>query len=346
MPLRWPKQAPFAHARVDNETVIVDCAVYRNGARLSGQPETLEMEAAVAAADNDGDFVWIGLHDPTREELADVARAFGLHRLAVEDAGKARQRPKLERYDDGFFLVLRTLWYVKDTDAVETGEIHLFVGPRYVVSVRHGQGVELGDTRRDLEERASVLDHGPAAVAYAVCDRVVDDYEAVAGELEDDVDLVEQAVFSEARFHDAERIYSLKRELLEFRRAVSPLREPTSRLAAGRVPGVPAAAVPFFRDVHDHVVRVSEQVEALDLLLGGIYEAHLTRVSIRQNDDIRRISSWVAIAAVPTMVAGIYGMNFEHMPELTWRYGYLVVMVVMAGACLLMYRSFKRSGWL
>jgi magnesium transporter len=325
--------------------VIVDCAVYRKGVRLPS-PHSVGMEAAIAAADGDDDFVWVGLHDPTPEELTNAARVFDLHKLAVEDALKAHQRPKLERYDDGFFLVLRTLWYVKDQDAVETGEIHLFVGRKYVVSVRHGEGAGLTETRHELEERASVLGHGPAAVAYAVCDRVVDEYESVASELEDDVDLVEQSVFSDARFHDAERIYSLKRELLEFRRAVSPLREPTSRLAAGRVPGVPADAVPFFRDVHDHVVRVSEHVEALDLLLGGIYEAHLTRVSIRQNDDIRRISAWVAIAAVPTMVAGIYGMNFDHMPELGWRYGYLLVMVVMAAACLLLYRSFKRSGWL
>jgi magnesium transporter len=328
--------------------VIVDCAAYRGGVRLRTDP-TPSIPAALAAlraVDGKSDFVWLGLHDPTTAELQDVARVFGLHALAVEDAINAHQRPKLEHYGDGFFVVLKTLWYVEAESAVETGEINLFVGPGYVVSVRHGAGAELGETRRDLERRASELGHGPSAVVYAVCDRVVDEYEAVASALEEDVDQVEQSVFSEHRSNDAKRIYLLKRELLEFRRAVTPLRDPMSRFASGLAPGIAAEVVPFFRDVHDHVVRVSEHVESLDMLLSGIYEAHLTRVGVQQNDDMRRISAWVAIAAVPTMLAGVYGMNFEYMPELSWRFGYPLILTVMVVSCSLLYRSFKRSGWL
>ena len=331
-----------------NGAVIVDCAVYRNGSRVPHVVERPDMRAALAAADGDHDFVWIGLYEPSVQELQQVAQGFSLHQLAVEDAYRARQRPKLEQYGDGFFVVLKTLWYVDAEGAVETGEINMFVGARYVVTVRHGVGTQLAETRRDLEQRASVLGHGPAAVVYAVCDRVVDEYEEVARSLENDVEELERTVFSTGRptSAEAERIYTLKRELLEFRRAAAPLREPMARLAAGSLAGVSTEALPFFRDVHDHVVRVSEQIESLDALLSGILEAHLTRISVQQNDDMRRISAWVAIVAVPTMVAGIYGMNFEHMPELGWTYGYPLVLAVMAACCLLLYRSFKKSGWL
>ncbi|MPZ97034.1 MAG: magnesium/cobalt transporter CorA [Propionibacteriales bacterium] len=304
------------------------------------------MQAAVEAAQQARDFVWIGLHDPEEGELATVAETFGLHPLAVEDALHAHQRPKVERYGDGLFLVLKTLWYVHETDEVETGEINLFVGERYVVTVRHGSGVDLAGARRDLEERAAVLGHGPGSVVYAVCDRVVDEYESVAAELEIDVDEIEQSVFSTERTNDAERIYLLKREVLEFRRAAGPLRDPMARFANGSVAGVQADAAPFFRDVHDHVVRVFEQVGALDDLLGNALTANLATLSLQQNDDMRRISAWVAIAAANTLIAGVYGMNFDHMPELGWQYGYPLVLVLMAVVGVGMYRLFRRAGWL
>jgi magnesium transporter len=326
--------------------MIVDCAVYREGERLRLPDAKDELHAALTAADHEHDFVWIGLHEPSLEELDDVARKFGLHPLAVEDAVNAHQRPKLERYDDGLFLVLKTLWYVDATDQVETGEINVFVGRGYVVTVRHGAGAELTGARRDLEERAAVLGHGPAAVVYAVCDRVVDEYETVAAALEIDVDEIEESVFSTERTSDAQRIYTLKREVQEFRRAVGPLREPMSRFANGAVPVVPADAAPFFRDVLDHVVRVSDQVGALDDLLSAALSAHLARVGVQQNADMRRISAWVAIVAVPTMIAGIYGMNFRYMPELEWRYGYGLALLIMAVSCLALHRLFKRAGWL
>jgi magnesium transporter len=191
-----------------------------------------------------------------------------------------------------------------------------------------------------------VLGHGPSAVVYAICDRVVDAYEDVASQLEVDVDEVEESVFSPARSHDSRRIYVLKRELAEVRRAVNPLREPMKRFATGSVPMVTQEAAPFFRDVADHVVRVTETIETLDGLLSTAFDAHLARISVEQNEDMRKISAWVAIAAVGTLVAGIYGMNFDNMPELHWRYGYFASLAVMAGSGVVLYRLFKKSGWL
>jgi len=325
--------------------VIVDCAVYRQGTRLDLDCRD-DLQMALAAAEQPSDFIWVGLHDPTAEELERVAKVFDLHPLAVEDAVNAHQRPKLERYDDALFLVLKTLWYVDETDEVETGEIALFVGRSYVVTVRHGAGAGLTGARRDLEQRAAVLGHGPPSVVYAVSDRVVDEYQEVADALEIDVDEIERSVFSTERTSDAERIYLLKREVQEFRRAVGPLREPMSRFANGAVPGVPVDSAPFFRDVLDHVIRVYDQVSALDDLLGNALTAHLARLSLQQNEDMRKISAWIAIAALPTMVAGIYGMNFDHMPELDWAYGYPLVVGAMAAACVALYRFFRRVGWL
>ena len=326
--------------------MIVDSALYRDGVRVPMDFDKEDLEAVRAAVTRDGDFVWVGLHEPVEGELDVVAKAFDLHPLAVEDALHAHQRPKLERYADGLFLVLKTLWYVDEDDAVETGEINLFVGRDFVISVRHGEGTELHTARLDLEQQTVVLGHGPSAVVYAICDRVVDSYEAVARSLEIDVDEVEESVFSPSRTQDSRRIYVLKRELAEVRRAVNPLREPMKRFATGTVPLVSQEAAPFFRDVADHVVRVSETIETLDSLLSTAFDAHLARISVAQNEDMRKISAWVAIAAVGTLVAGIYGMNFAHMPELHWRYGYGFAIAVMVVASVVLYRMFKKSGWL
>jgi magnesium transporter len=312
--------------------MIVDSALYRDGVRVSVDCDKDDLQAIREKAAGDGDFVWVGMHQPDEAELDKVAGVFGLHPLAVEDALKAHQRPKLERYEDGLFLVIKTLWYVDSEDAVETGEINLFVGRDYVVTVRHGEGAELHTARLDLEQQTAVLGHGPSAVVYAVCDRIVDSYEAVAMSLEEDVDEVEQSVFSPVRTQDSRRIYVLKRELAEMRRAVTPLREPMKRFATGSVAFVTQEAAPFFRDVADHVVRVSEQIETLDSLLSTAFDAHQTQIQVQQNEDMRKISAWVAIAAVGTLVAGVYGMNFRHMPELHWRYGYFYAIGVMAAA--------------
>jgi magnesium transporter len=326
--------------------MIVDSALYRGGVRVASACEKDDLEGLRDSATESGDFVWVGLHEPGAAEMDHVSELFELHPLAVEDALNAHQRPKLERYNDGIFLVLKTLWYVDELDAVETGEINLFVGHNFVVSVRHGEGTELHTARLDLEQKTAVLGHGPSAVVYAVCDRVVDSYEEVAGQLEIDVDEVEESVFSPERSQDSKRIYVLKREIAEVRRAVNPLREPMKRFAAGSVAGVTQEAAPFFRDVADHVVRVSEAIDSLDALLSTAFDAYLAQISVQQNEDMRKISAWVAIAAAGTLVAGIYGMNFHHMPELLWRFGYAYALGLMAFFSIVLYRLFKKSGWL
>jgi len=326
--------------------VIVDSALYRHGNRVAPDGDPHDFAALRETAAHDPGFVWVGLHEPTEDELSEVARVFGLHELAIEDAVKAHQRPKLERYDDNLFLVLKTLWYVDEEDAVETGEISIFLGHDFVVTVRHGRGSGLAAAREGLEGDTRVLEHGPAAVVYAVCDRVVDEYVEVVDELQVDVDEVEASVFSEERTDDSARIYRLKREIAEVRRAVLPLREPMSRFAAGQVPEVDAAAAPFFRDVLDHLARTAEDVDTLDALLSTAFEAHVARISMQQNDDMRKISAGAALVVVPTLIAGVYGMNFTHMPELGWTLGYPFALLLMGGVSGLLWWFFRRSGWL
>lgn len=323
--------------------MIVDCALYRDGRRVEGGTHWRELRAK---ADADGDFIWIGMHEPTHDEVHEVAEVFGLHQLAVEDAVKAHQRPKLERFDDMVFLILKTLWYVDEQDAVETGEIAMFVGADFVVSVRHGQGNELHSARAELESSRRVLSHGPGGVLYAVIDRVVDEYLDVVDELVVDVDEIEASVFSDDRTNDSARIYVLKREIAEVRRAVLPLRDPMTRLAAGTVNGIPEEAAPFFRDVGDHLARAAETVDTLDTLLSTAFDAHLAQISVQQNNDMRKISAGAALVVVPTLIAGVYGMNFRHMPELDWTYGYPFALALMAAVALGLWVLFKKSGWL
>ena len=324
--------------------MIVDCALYRAGRRVEETHNLIRL-AAEARRDPSA-FVWMGLYEPTETDLRGVARVFDLHPLAVDDAVKAHQRPKVDIYGDSLFIVLRTLTYIDASSDVETGEISMFIGADMAITVRHGEGAELTGVRAKMERAPDILAHGPAAVLYAVADTVVDTYLDVAAELQIDVDELETSVFSPERTDDFERIYKLKRELQEFRRAVVPLAEAIEDVANQPMPAIPEAARPFFRDVHDHLLRVQELVESLELLLGGILQAHLAQVGIRQNEDMRRISAWVAILAVPTMIAGIYGMNFRHMPELGWQYGYPAALGLMLTICGGLYRAFKRSGWL
>lgn len=325
--------------------MIVDNAVYRDGRRVRLDCKPHDLKSVRKELHGDGDFIWIGLHNPSALELAAVANAFGLHPLAVEDAVTAHQRPKLERYDDDLFLVVKTLWYVDEDDAVETGEINMFAGKDYIVTVRHGEGSELHSARLRLEG-GHILEHGPSAVVHAVCDVVVDGYEEVVAQLEIDVDEVETSVFSTDRTQDSARIYRLKRELAEVRRAVVPLRDPLRRLTAGIIDGIAEEARPFFRDVADHLARVSENVDALDNLLSTAFDAHMASISVQQNEDMRKISAGAALVVVPTLIAGVYGMNFTHMPELQWTLGYPFALVLMVGTSLALLWFFKRSGWL
>jgi magnesium transporter len=323
--------------------MIVDCAVYENGVRRPGK---LALEDAYEAGRASDAFVWIGLYEPTEEEFESVRREFDLHKLAVEDAIKAHQRPKLEVYGESVFVVLKPARYDETEELVELGELMLFIGDGFVVSVRHGEVRELAGVRRDLEHRQSLLRCGTGAVLHAVLDRVVDDYAPVIDALDADIDEVEAEVFSPSGQSPAERIYKLKREVVEFNRAMSPLVEPLDRLMQGRVPFVHEDLLPYFRDVYDHLVKGVEQTTAFRDMLTSVLEANLTQVSVRQNEDMRKISAWVAIAAVPTMIAGIYGMNFNHMPELGWSFGYPLILGVTITVCVLLHRAFKRNGWL
>jgi magnesium transporter len=342
----------FSHpARSPLGSAVVNCVVYRDGVRQLGDcPAT---EALRQVRKSDAGFVWIGLHEPAREELTGLAELFGLHPLAVDDAVHAHQRPKVQSYGDTLFATLKTVRYVEHTEltatseVVDTGEIMVFTGPDFVITIRHGRHGSLGPLREALEATPDQLSKGPAAVLHAIADQVVDDYLAVADAVQDDLDTVETAVFGEDPGKvDVGRIYQLKRELLELRRAVAPLDRPLHRLATQPMPPVGPDIQAYFRDVADHLARVTEQVAGFDTLLDSILQAHLAQVTVAQNEDMRKITAWAAIIAVPTMVCGVYGMNFDHMPELRWRYGYPLALGVMAGACLLLYRGFRRNGWL
>ncbi|MEU3462280.1 magnesium/cobalt transporter CorA [Streptomyces sp. NPDC006733] len=326
--------------------VIVDCAIYKDGHRTDGPDD---LSDALDQARASGAFLWIGLHEPTEEEFALVTSEFGLHPLAVEDALTAHQRPKLEVYDDSLFMVLKPLEYDDATATVTSGELMVFVGDAFVVTVRHGEGSALAEVRHRLEKDPELLRKGPASVLYVISDTVVDHYVEIASELQVDLEELESSVFSpnvSDSGNTASTIYTFKRQALEFRRATGPLMDPMNRLTSSGVPFVAESIRPFFRDVADHLTRSNEQGESLDRLLSDILAAHLTQVGVRQNDDMRKISAWAAMAAAPTMVAGIYGMNFEHMPELHQTWGYPAVMTLMAGIVTFLYVFFKRRGWL
>jgi magnesium transporter len=321
--------------------VIVDYAIYEHGRRLQ---EALELDQLSERTRPGEAFAWIGLEEPTPEELDSVAREFQLHELAVEDAIHAHQRPKLERYGDSFLMVLKSAC-VPHREEIDWGEILVFVGETFIISVRHGK-VQLHDVRVQLEQRPEMLAHGPVAALWGIVDRVVDDYGPVVDALEAAAEDVEREVFSGSRTNPVSRIYGLKREVLELSAAVYPLLEPLDRIAEVMQPLVPEKMQPYFRDVHDHLLKVAGRVHELRELLTSVLTANLTQASFRQNEDVRKISAWAAIVAVPTLVTGVYGMNFEHMPELGWRFGYLLAVLGMALVSSLLYWRFRRIGWL
>jgi magnesium transporter len=326
----------------DTQGVIVDCAVYERGRRRPGE---LPLELACEASRGPDAFVWLGMHEPSRDEFEAVRSEFGLHELAVEDAIKAHQRPKLEVYGDTLFVVLKPARYDPAEDEICFGEILIFLGDGFIITVRHGEA-ELHDVRLRSEQRPELLRFGAGAALYAIVDRIVDDYQPVIGALDREVDAVEEEVFSPARTNSAETIYRLKREVLHLDAAVTPLAEPLEALARGRHVHVAGDLGTYFRDVHDHLLRDVARIQGLRDALTSALTANLTQVAVRQNEDVRKISSWAAILAVPTMVAGIYGMNFEYVPELGWRYGFPAIMALIAVACLALWLYFRRIGWL
>ncbi len=324
---------------------VVDCGLYESGRRLGGRIE-LETALEQASACRDG-FVWIGLHDPAPPVVEAVGRHFELHPLAVEDAIHAHQRAKLETFGDSLFMVMKTARYVDHEELVEIGEVTVFLSRTFVVTVRHGEGSPLHEVREDLEAHPDLLGLGPSAVLYAVADRVVDDYTAVTEGIAVDIEEVEAEVFSGTGANPAERIYKLKREVLEFKRAVHPLQAPLRRLT-DRQTGLPLdpRTGDYFRDIQDHLIRDGDRIQQFDDVLGGALQANLAQLTVRDNQDMRKISAWVAILAVPTMIFALYGMNFDYMPELRWRIGYPLTIAVIVVLCIYIYRRFRKSGWL
>jgi magnesium transporter len=322
--------------------MIVDCAVYEDGCRCAGD---LPLAEAGDAAHRDGSFVWLGVFEPSEDEFDAVRREFALHELAVEDAIKAHQRPKVELYGDTLLVVLKIVRYIEDADDLETGEILMFVNRDFVVTVRHGQS-RLHNVRKQIEARPDLLRRGTGAVLYAIVDHIVDEYEPIVQAVEADIQQVEHDMFSPERTNPAERIYTMEREVLDLHRAITPLGTGIDRLARGQYDLIDPELRPYFRDVYDHLLRVGGRIEGFRDLLSSALQANLTQASVRQNEDMRKISAWVAIFAVPTGVAAIYGMNFSNMPELHWTFGYPAVLTFIVIVCALLYWRFRRSGWL
>jgi magnesium transporter len=334
------------HGTREIEHAVVDCAFYEDGVRR--RDDTLELDEAIEALkETDDGFVWIGIHNPKPDAVEAVGRRFDLNPLALEDAIHAHQRPKLEMLGDTLFAVLKTARYVDSDELVEIGEVMVFVGANFVVTVRHGDASPLHGVRVELEEHPTLLGIGPGAVFYAVVDKIVDDYGLVLDGLEVDVSQIEEQVFDGLdRTNPAQRIYRLKREVIEFKRALDPLDMPLLKLASGKVAMLDPRSHEYFADVRDHLLRDAERLHSIDELLTSVLHANLTQLTMQDNKDMRRISAVVAILAVPTMVFGLYGMNFEHMPELKWLYGYPAVIAVTLVICALLYSRFRRAGWL
>ncbi|HVF82097.1 MAG TPA: magnesium/cobalt transporter CorA [Flavisolibacter sp.] len=321
---------------------IINCAAYSKGYRVA-DVELNDVHEVLKAANQ---FVWIGLHEPSEEVLSQVQMEFGLHDLAVEDAHNAHQRPKVELYGDSIFIVLRTA-HIDKEHHTEFGETHFFVGPNFIVTVRHGSGVSYAEVRKRCESTPDLLSKGQGFALYSVMDFIVDRYFPVVHQMELELQVIEDKIFKENPSRETtEQIYALKRELLEVKRAVSPLVDICNRLMRLDVKWVSEETRPYFRDVYDHVVRINEMVENTRELLNTAMEANFSLISISQSDVSRKFAGWAAIIAVPTMVAGFYGMNFSFIPEAESKYGFYAVILFTIGACTLLYFLFKKSGWL
>jgi magnesium transporter len=323
--------------------MIVDVALYQDGRRVDGPSDISDL---VEVAKRDGGFVWLGLAEPTESEFNMVVGELNFHPLAIEDAINAKQRPKIEDYDGLTFFVIKTVFFDKARQAITTGELMCFISDHFIVIVRHGEGHPLTTVRHDLEQKPELLQLGPFAVLHAVADRIIDGYINIATALEEEVVGVENKVFSGKRKTFSQEIYFLKREIIEFKHAIEPLIIPLNKLISESIPLLPTDIRPFFRDTLDHLTQACDHATGLDSLITSVLQADLAHIQVQQNTDVRRISAWVALASGPTMIAGIYGMNFEHMPELGTKYGYFVILGVMVCLTGFLVRSFRKSGWL
>lgn len=324
-------------------SAVINCVAYAKGQRLSNV-RIDEIGRILQQTDN---FVWIGLHEPDQELMAEAQQQFRLHDLAVEDAHRAHQRPKIEAYGDTLFIVLRTAQMDRGTLKVSFGETHFFVGANFILTIRHGSTIPYSDVRTRCETTPHLLSKGPSFALYAVMDAIVDSYFPIVHELSEGLEQLEEKVFSgEPTRETITQIYQLKRELLELKRAVSPVIDICNRLMRFDLVLVPEETRPYFRDIYDHAIRINEMVDNTRELLTSVLEVNFSLISVTQNDVSKKFAGWAAIIGVPTMVAGIYGMNFDSIPELHWEYGYPVVLVITAGLCFFLYQHFRRSGWL
>jgi magnesium transporter len=322
---------------------VVNCAAYSEGCRIA----TIPVEAISDHLLEPNRFVWIGLHDPSGNILRQIQEEFQLHELAIEDALRAHQRPKLETYGETLFIVVRTVQMNYESRKLDFGETHFFVGKNFIVSIRHGSSRAYSEVRARCESTPQLLRKGPGFALYAVMDSIVDGYFPVIDELGQELEVLEERIFSEKPSREmTKQIYDLKRQLVEVKRAVSPLIDVCTRLMRFDLEVIPEDTRPYFRDVYDHVIRINEMVDSTREILATALEANFSLVSISQNEIQKRFAGWAAILAVPTMIAGIYGMNFKFMPELDWQYGYPLILAITIIACGLIYSGFKRAGWL
>jgi magnesium transporter len=324
-------------------SAVINCAAYSNGRRIANVKIT-DISKFLKQEDK---FVWIGLHEPDEELLSQVQQEFGLHDLAIEDAHRAHQRPKLENYGDSLFIALRTAQINNKERRIDFGETHFFLGENFIVTVRHGSSLAYTEVRNRCEKAPDLLQKGPGFALYALMDSIVDQYFPVIETLEAELEIVEDKIFGEKPSRaTTEHIYQLKRELLEVKRAVSPLIDICNKLMRFDLALIPEDTRPYFRDVYDHSLRINEMVDNSRELLSGALEANFSMISIAQSDVSKKFAGWAAILAVPTMIAGIYGMNFKWIPELSWHWGYPFVLGLTFALCLILYLLFRRSGWL
>jgi magnesium transporter len=321
---------------------IINCAAYAGGRRIAD----VELNKVHEMLKDVNQFVWIGLHEPSEKILQRVQEEFDLHDLAIEDAHMAHQRPKIELYGDSVFIVMRTS-HMNEKRHIEFGETHFFVGKNFIVAVRHGSSISYTEVRARCESMPELLSKGQGFVLYAIMDFIVDRYFPVVQDLEQELVIIEEKIFNaKPSRQTTEQIYQLKRELLEVKRAVSPLIDVCNRLMRFDIKCISPDTQPYFRDIYDHVVRINEMVENTRELLNTALEANFSLISISQNDTSKKFAGWAAIIAVPTMVAGFWGMNFKFMPETEWQYGFHAVIALTIISCILLYYLFRRSGWL
>ena len=321
---------------------IINCVAYANGRRLAD----IELNKVHEVIGNENQFVWIGLHAPSEEILERVQEEFNLHDLAIEDAHRAHQRSKIEQYGDSLFVVLRTAQMNQERH-IEFGETHFFVGKNFIVTVRHGSSVSYKEVRSRCETTPELLSKGQGFVLYAVMDFIVDRYFPVVHDMEQELEEIEDRIFKQRPSRETtEQVYQLKRELLEVKRAVSPLIDICNRLMRFDIKSISTETQVYFRDIYDHAVRINEMVDNTRELLNTAMEANFSLISISQNDTSKKFAGWAAIFAVPTMVAGFWGMNFRIIPETDWEYGFYMVIFGTLCICSLLFYFFRRSGWL